>query len=106
MIRLFKLIKKRKNQGYEKHLTAERREKEQSIKDNCTIEYYPLSKKYYPKYRGQFMNIYSFTGNIVELATFMCHGKGFVSERGARELLNKYIEQQFSINTISKKAFT
>lgn len=64
-----------------------------------SVEYYPLTNRYYPKYRHYYLGTHWNTG-IVELKEAYLFGYADYSEteKGAEEILEKFKEQQLKVN--------
>lgn len=68
-------------------------------KPKFSIEYYPITKRYYPKYDGWFLYTHPFMGIVtIKLIDFADYGD---TEAGAREIINKFKEQQLKENVIT-----
>lgn len=65
-----------------------------------SIEYYPITKRYYPKYDGCFLYTRPFTG-IVTINNNITFADYSNTEAGAREIINKFKEQQLKENVIT-----
>lgn len=76
--------------------------KKKKEESKFSIEYYPLSKKYYPKYGNWYMGVNPFTG-IIELKDYIGYGDYSDTEEGAQKTINKFKEQRFKngVNVIN-----
>ena len=66
-------------------------------KSKFGIEYYPITKKYFPKYNGMYMNTFWVTG-IIREESFMVVADSFKTEAAALEHIEKFKEQQLKEN--------
>ena len=58
------------------------------------IEYYPLSRNYFPKYRNYYLRRNLFTCEIV-FTQQLIFGDSFISEEDARNFIDEFKEQEF-----------
>ncbi len=64
-----------------------------------TIEYYPLTKRYYPKYKNSYIYRNSSTG-IMETSSFMAYSEYAYSEKDVDEIIKLFKEQYLKENVI------
>ena len=70
------------------------RKKKKEDTSPFTIEYYPLTKMYIPKYYHYYLDVFCKTG-IVSTTTNLIIAESFKTEEEAIELINKFKEQRF-----------
>ena len=73
--------------------------KNKELKDAFTIEYYPITNNYLPKYGEYYLRINPRTG-IVEKKKYLCYSNCFNTEILARHLLNTFKEQELKESLI------
>ena len=71
--------------------------KKQYKSKDFKIEHYPESKKYYPTYKGKYLNVNPFTG-IFELESDMRWADSFKALDNAKRAIKRFKEQQFKEN--------
>lgn len=83
--------------NWKKKTVSKEVETEQIKQPEFTIEFYPLTNKYFPKYLDYFLYKDSTTG-IVDTTTLMVITYSFNSEDKAKELINLFKEQSLKEN--------
>jgi hypothetical protein len=72
--------------------------KEKTSNDSLyQIEYYPLTNKYYPTYKGQYLYLHPQTG-IFSYQDYMAYAQNFTDEQAAIKCLSIFKEQHFKAN--------
>ena len=71
-----------------------------SSKSDFSIEHYPITKRYYPKYNDYYyLKVNELTGIIEKKdAYFFSHADYGETEEEAKELIEKFKEQQLKVN--------
>lgn len=76
-----------------------------TYKSNFSIEYYPISRKYFPKYKNYYLQSNYQSGIIKTLDSYcFAYADYFYTEQGASDFIELFKEHQFKKNiTIIKK---
>jgi len=75
-------------------------EKKKSENKHFSIEHYPLSNRYYPKYKDNYLQKKSSTG-VIGVASFFEYSDHFTNEQDARSYIEKAKEHMLKTNVVT-----
>lgn len=73
--------------------------KEEKNTSDFTIEHYPLTGSYFPKYKEDYLTQDYSTGIVkIQPKRFFSYANSFQTEKGALEFIDKFKEHQLKVN--------
>lgn len=80
-----------------------KKEKQEDLKKKCSVEYYPVVGKYFPKFKGQYICKNNNGIYIPEARKLYC--ESFSSAESAKRALEKFLEQHFGVYKVEFNPF-